>query len=475
MLNVSCRSNPLVSLLVGSLLVVGGASAATAQIDVTGGEVILENAEIFVPDVARPDLAGPSLIYDRTIQDGSLQIRTTQGDLPVTLIYRDSVIPTLSTEPGAEPAVDDSGRLQGTVSFRGFNALGEPAVFANIPTTLEFDVTAIGNLTATDFNEYRTGLFQLAEVGTVTSPSSLGVVARGTPVLLVQYGPRDGMPTDQVVLGNEIPAELYTETTEGINYSTANLDLTFTGGEVLVPNPPGFSPDGSTGTEVGSGDTGTAIAIFISGFNDFVIIDRDINDRDINEDDAGNEDDNDVGMNQDDPVLPVIIITGVFVFENVPSGVWYDPPMADGFEYVMQPRDIPIGVASRVFPGLSGRRAADDAKFAAISGFPRGIDDDDRFTVSVDGVVLGEFGPNDTLTFGDYGDVLGDKLEDGGVSSFLVTGLDPAVDSDDPTAFPLKLDFTTPTASFEMRARQTAAVVQGDLSDALADASNHNP
>ena len=439
------------------MLITVGSSAATAQIDVTGGEVTLEGAQIFVPDVARPELAGPGLIHERSIQDGSLRIQTTQGDLPITLIYRDSVIPTLDTEPGAEPAVDDSGRLQGTVSFRGFNALGEPAVFANIPTTLEFDVTAIGALAAIDFNEYRTGPLQLIEVGTVTSPSSLGVVTRGTPVVLVQYGPRNGEPMDQVVLGNEVPAEFYTETTEGINYSTANLDLTFTGGEVLIPTPPGFSPTGDSG--IGLGDTGTPIAIFISPFTEFVVIDRDIDD---------------IGIIQAEPVLPVIIISGVFVFENVPSGVWYDPPMADGFEYVMQPRDIPIGVASRVFPGLSGSRQADDARFAAISGFPRGIDDDDRFTVSVDGIVLGEFGPNDTLTFSDYASVLGDSLEDGGVASFLVTGLDPAVDSSDPTAFPLRLDFTTPTASFEMRARETAEVAQGELSEALANASQAN-
>lgn len=455
MVDVSYCSKSVAPLLIGSLLVAGSSSMAMGQIDVTGGEVTLEDAQIFVPDVARPELAGPGLIHERNVQDGSLRIQTTQGDLPVTLIYRDSVIPTLSTEPGAEPTVNDSGRLQGTVSFRGFNALGEPAVFANIPTTLEFDVTAIGTLTAEDFDEYRTGPFELTEVGTVTSPSSLGVVTRGTPVVLVQYGARDSGPMDEVVLGNEISADDYEFTTEGINYSTANLDLSFTGGEVLIPTPPGFSPTGDAGT--GIGDTGTPIAIFIPAFNEFFIIDQDIAD--------------DLGIVQDDPLLPVIIITGVFVFENVPSGVWFDPPMADGFEYVMQPRDVPIGVASRVFPGLGGRRQADDARFAAISGFPRGIDDDDQFTVSVDGVVLGEFGPNDTLTFSDYASVLGDKLEAGGVASFLVSGIDPSVDSEDPMAFPLKIDFTTPTASFEMRARDTAAVAQDDLDGALANAA----
>ncbi|NEQ34635.1 MAG: hypothetical protein F6K04_27345, partial [Leptolyngbya sp. SIO4C5] len=84
----------------------------------------------------------------------------------------------------------------------------------------------------------------------------------------------------------------------------------------------------------------------------------------------------------------------------------------------------------------------------------------DRFTVIVDDQVLGEFGPGDTLNFSDYAEVLGDRLIEGeGVRQFIITDIEPSVDSDDPRAFPLKIDFSTPTASFEMRAMEATASV----------------
>jgi hypothetical protein len=147
----------------------------------------------------------------------------------------------------------------------------------------------------------------------------------------------------------------------------------------------------------------------------------------------------------------------VFVFNNVPSGRWVDPPAADGFEYTMTPRDVPVGVSSRIFPGMTGVGEADDSVFTRVSGFPTGIDADDTFEVSVDGIVLGDFSPGDTLSFRDYADQLGDRLVNGGVVQFTVSEINPAVDSSNPVAFPLRVDFNTPTASFEMQALEATA------------------
>jgi hypothetical protein len=126
--------------------------------------------------------------------------------------------------------------------------------------------------------------------------------------------------------------------------------------------------------------------------------------------------------------------------------------MADGFEYEMTARDVPVGTPSRVFPGMTGVGQADDSVFTRISGFPIDVDADDTFVVSVDGIVLGEFSPGDTLRFSDYADALGDRLVDGGVRKFTISEINPAVNTRDPIAFPLQLDFNTNTASFEMRA-----------------------
>lgn len=140
------------------------------------------------------------------------------------------------------------------------------------------------------------------------------------------------------------------------------------------------------------------------------------------------------GSSQANPVMPttiiIIINIPVFIFTEVPSGQWFDPPMAKGYEYVMK----------------------SDSTFTSISGFPKGIDADDRFTVVVDGKTLGEFKAGQTLKFSDYKAVLGDSLVNGGVKKFTVRDIDPAVDATNPRAFPLKLDFNTPKASFEQRA-----------------------
>jgi len=131
------------------------------------------------------------------------------------------------------------------------------------------------------------------------------------------------------------------------------------------------------------------------------------------------------GSSQDNPILPdrvELVDDPRFVFIEVPRGQWYDPPAAFGFEYTM----------------------TSDSLFTQILDFPIGIDTDDLFTVMVGDTVLGEFGAGQSVDF--------TALLGGGVSSFRITDIDPLVDGNDPTAFPLKLDFNTETASFEMRA-----------------------
>jgi hypothetical protein len=194
--------------------------------------------------------------------------------------------------------------------------------------------------------------------------------------------------------------------------------------------------------------------------------DSDDDDGDDDDDDDGDDDDDDDdggvvthpndGGDQFSPILPRFVFIGIFVFTNVPSGRWVDPPMADGFEYEMTARDVPVGTPSRVFPGMTGVGQADDSVFTRISGFPIDVDADDTFVVSVDGIVLGEFSPGDTLRFSDYADALGDRLVDGGVRKFTISEINPAVNTRDPIAFPLQLDFNTNTASFEMRALEAA-------------------
>ena len=123
------------------------------------------------------------------------------------------------------------------------------------------------------------------------------------------------------------------------------------------------------------------------------------------------------GNTAGNPVLPNSGANGFFRFFNVASGQFMDPPIADGFEYTMTSASM----------------------FTKI-GLPEGYGN--NFTVVVGGnpVATGLNG-GDAYTF------VGP-----GVPSFQLIGLNPDVDAANPDAFPLYMEFDTPTASFDMNA-----------------------
>jgi hypothetical protein len=120
------------------------------------------------------------------------------------------------------------------------------------------------------------------------------------------------------------------------------------------------------------------------------------------------------------PLMPSGSGPGWFEFIQVPRNTWVDPATAWGFDYEM------------TGPSL----------FTKISDFPTGFG---PLQVTADGQILGSaFGPGQSL---DFVALLGH-----GVSEFTVTNISPLVDPTDPLCFPLKLDFNTDTASFNMTA-----------------------
>ena len=133
------------------------------------------------------------------------------------------------------------------------------------------------------------------------------------------------------------------------------------------------------------------------------------------------------GSTQNNPILPDIQRPGDFTFIRVVGGRWVDPPLAEGYAYSI----------------LS------DSLFTAILDFPTGFSA--PFTVSVDGAVIGSYSPGESVDFTGF--------PDGGVPSFTVTGISPAVDPNDPAAFPLQVDFNTIQADFRMQAITTTEVV----------------
>ncbi len=117
------------------------------------------------------------------------------------------------------------------------------------------------------------------------------------------------------------------------------------------------------------------------------------------------------GGSQQFPILPTIP-----TFLSGPSGRWFDPPAASGFDFTMTSGSL----------------------FTSILNFPTGIDGDNSFQVWVNDQLFGNFNVGESVNFG------------AGVSSFRITGIDPSVDGGDPMAFPIQLEFDTPSASFTM-------------------------
>ncbi len=155
------------------------------------------------------------------------------------------------------------------------------------------------------------------------------------------------------------------------------------------------------------------------------------------------------GLSQHHPFWSIVNTPGVFSFTNVPTHKWYSLPIASGLEYTMTTNSL----------------------FTEISSFPQGIDANDRFTVSVDGKVIGEFGANERVVFRNYSQLLGELLVKGrGVPSFTVTGIEPLNDTTISTDFPLQLEFDIPTASFEIGVQNP--LLQSVSSDAESTTRN---
>ncbi|MBI3654211.1 MAG: hypothetical protein HY231_24535 [Acidobacteria bacterium] len=142
------------------------------------------------------------------------------------------------------------------------------------------------------------------------------------------------------------------------------------------------------------------------------------------------------GSAQNLPVLPTLTQPRRFIFQNIRSG-WIDPPAAFGFKYSMTSASL----------------------FTAILDFPTGFNN--LFTVSVGGIIIGTFGPGQSVVF-----------PGAGVSEFTITGINPLADTDDPTAFPLNLAFNTPTASLTMDALVFDICLQDDSNGAMLQFSS---
>jgi len=125
-----------------------------------------------------------------------------------------------------------------------------------------------------------------------------------------------------------------------------------------------------------------------------------------------------MGAQQPFPLLPNVGSTG---FVYAATGNWFDPPLALGYEF----------------------QQTGSSLFTDILSLPVGIDGDGLFEVQVGSQSLGQFAAGTRV---DFRQLLGGN----GVPAFRILGIEPAVDSADVGAFPVKLAFATATADFTM-------------------------
>ena len=305
---------------------------AQDTVDITGGSGTLDGGTIFVPGAGDSN----TLIYESTLPDGTLVIQTNQGNIPAPIIFKEGTVPTLNTTSGscncAVPAVGDTGKVDGNVSFRAFDANGQPALFVGVPASLEFSVTSL-TPTGPNFNSTRFSTppdFVLTTTGSAsTSGGSVQTSSAIDNVFIFQIQPQGSEKTDQEVLGINVPAAEFTETVDGISYP-ADLDFDLTGGFVTIPAQIGFSPTGSSNSG-GSGGNNPDTN-FVSSNTTFIP----------------------VFQGDDGATLNNVIYTEYTPTSNRPipqgsddtgSGTVYQ--MGDNYY-------VTVGLPSRVFPGLIG-------------------------------------------------------------------------------------------------------------------------
>lgn len=147
------------------------------------------------------------------------------------------------------------------------------------------------------------------------------------------------------------------------------------------------------------------------------------------------------GSTPTNPILPTMNSSSpgsgrLTAVVHVGSASWYDPEIATGFDFSTN----------------------NSTRFAAITGFPAGFKD--SFEVLVNGVSLGHFSPGQSLNFTD--------LTGAPVNRFSIRGINPGVDPDSPTSFPIALAFDKENVDFNMTATEISAVPELPAGSLLA-------
>jgi hypothetical protein len=206
--------------LVGSFTI-GFTPAVQAQLRVTDGIGKVNNAEVFVPNsgVLRNYPSGTEtgstdargLIY-RSNSNGIL-IQTSQGSL---LFRPDKGAVIDGDSVNNPPSIGSTARIDGGVSLRAVSPKGEPIFYNQVPSTIDVRFTQVPNLTpVVPTREFRTRDVIQTDQGLVSTPTSISVVTRKSPVDFLQYRTDASGPTDNIGFNTMVPASAYNQFRDG--------------------------------------------------------------------------------------------------------------------------------------------------------------------------------------------------------------------------------------------------------------------
>ena len=222
--------------LAGSLAI---STVAHAQVAITSGSGNITGAKVFVPTTGNVqncscgNVVGTdnrAVIYEGKLNNVLLQTRF--GSLPTNLLFRASTLPVIENSVNTPPAVGTTATINGTITFRTISSNGTPVFFNRVPSSLQVNFTQVPTATTgLPTTEFIAPNYILQEVGVASSPSSVAIVQRNTPVQIVQYQPSPGQPKNQKVLNNNIPASAFVNFRDG-NTIAGDFKFSVTGGNL---------------------------------------------------------------------------------------------------------------------------------------------------------------------------------------------------------------------------------------------------
>jgi hypothetical protein len=247
-------------LLSSGLLLAGTMPALAQQVPITGGSGRFEGARFMSPttgaifDRATDRPTGTTDNRGIFYQNANVQsaiIRTQLGNIPTNARIETTISPIVNNAINRPVAVGDRTEISVRLSFRLQGPNGGSVFFNRLPAVINATFTEVPTATGITLREYTSPNYLFTEVGRVNTANTTAIVQRETVVNIVQY--TNGEPRDATVANRTIPGADFTQYREG-STTTGDYKFDITGGNAgsinttIFTNAQGSQPTPAGGT-----------------------------------------------------------------------------------------------------------------------------------------------------------------------------------------------------------------------------------